>query len=212
MNPTALFYDFVTLLAIVNPIEGAAAFATLTMGDSPKRQAAIALRASIVAFFLLIAFGFAGEFLLNALGISFSAFRIAGGLLLLRVGFNMVFAKDTGTQKLAPDEQNQAVHTDDPSVFPLAIPLISGPGALTTIVTLMSKKHESWVEEVLVVLIALVVMIITFISMRASQSLTKVLGATGINAVGRVMGILVAAISIQLIVDGVQQLFPALTQ
>ena len=140
---TALVYDFITLLAVVNPIEAAATFATLTGGFSPRQQARIALRSSIVALIILVVFGYVGEGLLSALGIGFPAFRIAGGLLLLRVGFNMVFAKDTGAQKLSPEEQAQTAITEDPTVFPLAIPIITGPGALTTIVTLMSKRNES---------------------------------------------------------------------
>jgi multiple antibiotic resistance protein len=204
----AIFYDFITLLAIVNPIEAAAAFATLTVGATAAQQSAIAARASIVAAIILIGFGFAGDVLLKALGIGFPAFRIAGGLLLLRVGFNMVFAKETGTAKLAPDERSAATLADDPSVFPLAIPIITGPGALTTIVAIVSKRHETILESALVIVAVIVVMGITFLTMRAAQPLTKFLGPTGVNAVGRVMGIVVAAIAVQLIVDGVEDLLP----
>jgi multiple antibiotic resistance protein len=207
-----VFYDFITLLAIVNPIEAGAAFATLTSGATAAEQSAIAARASVVAAIILIGFGFIGDALLKALGIGFPAFRIAGGLLLLQVGFNMVFAKETGTTKLAPAEQHAATLTDDPSVFPLAIPIITGPGALTTIVAILSKQHETFIESGLVVVVIVLVMVITFFTMRVSQRLTAFLGPTGINAVGRVMGIVVAAIAIQLIVDGVQQLFPILTR
>jgi multiple antibiotic resistance protein len=150
--------------------------------------------------------------LLTALGIGFPAFRIAGGLLLFCVGFNMVFAKETGTQELSADERAHAVTTDDPSVFPLAIPIITGPGALTTIVALMSKRHEPPLESALVVAIAVAVLVITYVSMRASRWLKKAFGPTGINAVGRIMGIIVAAIAIQLVLDGVQEFFPALNR
>lgn len=209
--PTSLFYDFITLLAVVNPIEAAATFATLTGGRTPRVQARIALRASIVALIILVVFGFAGEGLLKALGVGFPAFRIAGGLLLLRVGFNMVFAKETGTQKMSADEQEHAAETEDPTVFPLAIPIITGPGALTTMVALMTKRHESPLEMLLVGVVAVIVMAITYLSMRASQGLTRVLGSTGVNATGRVVGIIVAAIAIQLIIDGLQPVFPGLS-
>jgi multiple antibiotic resistance protein len=204
----AVFFNFITLLAIVNPIEAGAAFATLTLGATPAQQSTIAARASIVAAIILIGFGFAGDILLRALGIGFPAFRIAGGLLLLQVGFNMVFAKSTGTARLAPDERSAATLADDPSVFPLAIPIITGPGALTTIVAIISKPHESILENALVVVVVGIVLGITFLTMRASQRLTKILGPTGVNAVGRVMGIVVAAIAVQLIVDGVEELLP----
>jgi multiple antibiotic resistance protein len=207
----AIFYNFITLLAIVNPIEAGAAFATLTAGATQAQQSAIAARASVVAAIILLGFGFVGDFLLKALGVGFPAFRIAGGLLLLQVGFNMVFAKDTGASKLAPDERSAATLADDPSVFPLAIPIITGPGALTTIVALVSKRRESPLESGLVVVTVIVVMGITFLTMCASQRLTKFLGPTGVNAVGRVMGIVVAAIAVQLIVDGVEELLPVFT-
>ena len=208
----AVFYAFVTLLAIINPIEAGAAFATLTARDTPAQQAAIAGRASVVAAIILLGFGFIGDILLKALGIGFPAFRIAGGLLLLQVGFNMVFAKDTGADKVAEDKRGAAPIVDDPSVFPLAIPIITGPGALTTIVALLSKRHQPVVESLTIVLIVLVVLAITYVTMRASQRLTGFLGATGVDAVGRVSGIIVAAIAVQLIVDGVMQLFPGLAR
>ena len=205
-----LVYDFITLLAIVNPVEAGAAFATLTVGATAAQQAVIAARASVVALIILVGFGFIGNALLRALGIGFPAFRIAGGLLLLQVGFNMVFAKETGAGKLAPAERNAATLADDPSVFPLAIPIITGPGALTTIVTILSKRHESFIESGVVVVAVVVVIGITYLLMRASQRLTQILGPTGVNAVGRIMGIVVAAIAVQLIVDGVAELLPNL--
>jgi multiple antibiotic resistance protein len=208
--PTWVVYDFVTLLAVINPIEAAATFATLTGNRTPKDQQTIALRSSIVAFVILVVFGFIGQQLLTALGIGFPAFRIAGGLLLFVVGFNMVFAKETGTKELDAAEQAHAAAADDPSVFPLAIPIITGPGALTTIVALMSKRNEPPYEIGIVVLIAIAVMLITYLTMRVSRRVTQILGPTGINAVGRVMGIIVAAIAIQLVVDGLQVVFPAL--
>ena len=207
-----IFYDFVTLIAIINPVEAAAAFATLTGSFGPKQKATIALRSSIVATLILLGFGFVGEALLNAIGVGFPAFRIAGGLLLLRVGFNMVFAKETGTQRLDEDEQEAAAQSDDPSVFPLAIPIITGPGALTTIVAILSKKDQTPFEIGAVVVVVLVVMAITFVSMRASSAVTRVLGPTGVNAVGRIMGVLVSAIAIQLVLDGVEEFFPAFTK
>ena len=198
------FYVFVTLLVMINPIEAAATFDTVTAGDSADAKARIALRSSIVAGLILIAFGFVGDGLLRALGISFSAFRIAGGLLLLRVGFNMVFAQEGNG-----DTKNDAPHSD-PTVFPLAIPIITGPGALTAIVTLMTKTHDAPIEVVAVVAIAILVMGITYLTMRGSMGLTKLLGATGVDAAGRLMGIIVSAIAIQIVVDGIRELLPTL--
>jgi multiple antibiotic resistance protein len=209
---SSLVYAFVTLVAVVNPIEAAATFATLVGNRDIKEQKEIALRATAVALVILVVFAFVGGALLTALGIGFPAFRIAGGLLLFCVGFNMVFAKDTGTEKLSANEQEHAVRKDDPSVFPLAIPIITGPGALTTIVALMPKTHHAVLGSTLVIASAIVVLFITYCTMRASRWLTKVLGPTGINAVGRIMGIIVAAIAIQMIISGTQEVFPRLTR
>ena len=200
-----LFYTFVTLLVIINPVEAAATFDTLTSGYDAGGKARIALRSTIVAFAILIVFGFVGDALLTALGIGFPAFRIGGGLLLLKVGFNMVFAQpDAGKSASAPRA--------DPSVFPLAIPIICGPGALTVIVTLMTRTHGSPMQVVDLVVIAVIVMALTYVTMRASLALTRWLGATGVDAIGRVMGIIVTAIAIQIIVEGVATLMPTIVK
>ncbi|HZT13484.1 MAG TPA: MarC family protein [Candidatus Baltobacteraceae bacterium] len=195
-----LFFDFVTLLAIVNPIQAAAAFATLTYNAEPAEQRRIAARAAVTALIILVVFAFIGELLLKALGISFGAFRVAGGLLILLVGINMVFAKDT--------QRDEAPTVQDPSTFPLAIPIIAGPGALTTIVALISKRRESPLEVGLIVVIAVLVIALAFLAMRLSQPLLRYFGSSGVNAVGRVMGIIVASIAVQLMVNGIRELFP----
>ncbi len=207
MNSAAtayVFYVFVTLLAMINPIEAAATFATVTEDDSIEKKKQIALKSTIVAGAILIAFGFIGDGLLQALGISFAAFRIAGGLLLLRVGFNMVFAESParGDERGAPQA--------DPTVFPLAIPIITGPGALTAIVTLMTQTHDAPMKVVGLVAIATVVMAITYVAMRGAGALQRVLGESGVDALGRIVGIIVAAIAIQIVVDGVKELLPSL--
>lgn len=198
-------YIFVTLLAMVNPVEAAAAFATLTEGRSAQAQATIARRASLASFAILVIFGFLGEALLHALGVSIPAFEIAGGLLLLKVGFNMVFAEKTDSET-ADSEKVATPRASDPSVFPLAIPIITGPGALTASVTLVSQAHDQWLAYGVLVACAVIVFAITWMTMRAAQWLTNVLGRTGVDATGRIVGILVAAIAIQLIINGVTSL------
>ena len=206
------YYSFITLLVMVNPVEAAAAFDTLTAGDPKERRRSIAWRATIAGAVILLAFGFAGEFILRSLGISFPAFRIAGGILLFKVGANMVFAQQTQAQEASAEKNLQR---PDPSVFPLAIPIITGPGALTAAVTLFAKAHQGpdpLMATAMLILIALVVFAITYATMRGSQRLTEVLGATGVDAVGRIMGIIVAAIAVQLIIDGAQQLMPSIVK
>ena len=165
----------------------------------PSRNA---LRAALVGLLILVAFGYAGEALLKALGVSMPAFKVAGGLLLLKVGFDMVFAQQTSSDA-ADTEKARAAPASDPSVFPLAIPIISGPGALTASVALVNRAHENQLlADFTFVLIAAVVFAITYLAMRGSQRLTRLSGKTGVDATGRLVGIIVAAIAVQLIVDG----------
>lgn len=200
------FYVFITLLAIVNPIQAAAAFVTLTEGRSPEDQSQIARRAAIVAGVALLVFAFIGEALLKALGVHIGAFKIAGGLLLLRVAFNMVFAQDTAGQT-ADRAKISPLPASDPSVFPLAIPIITGPGALTTSVALVypTPAHPELNAGIFAV-VATIVIVITYIFMRGSEGLTKWFGQTGVDAVGRIVGIIVAAIAVQLVINGITSL------
>lgn len=141
-----VFYSFITLLAMVNPIEEAGAFASLTVTRAPEERSQIALRATLVGASILLGFGLIGDALLSALGISIEAFKIAGGLLLLRVGVNMVFAEQRDAD--TADQAKTTAHAaNDPSVVPLAIPIISGPGALTAIVAIVGRSHsDPWLN------------------------------------------------------------------
>ncbi|HYL27453.1 MAG TPA: MarC family protein [Candidatus Nitrosotalea sp.] len=199
-------FAFVTLIAVINPISAAAVFASLTEGRSPQDQAAIARRATIVAGVTLIAFAFAGEALLGALGVKIGAFKIAGGLLLLKVAFEMVFAQTTH-RDVANRAKANAPPAGDPSVFPLAIPMITGPGALTAGVALVNPTNtRNYINGAIFVVVAVVVIGINYLFMLGAEKLTRRVGATGIDAVSRIVGIIVAAIAVQLVVDGVSSL------
>ncbi len=193
-------FAFVTLLAMVNPVEAASAFVTATMTDSPDRQLAIARRSAIAGFLILVGFGLLGDALFAALGITIQAFKIAGGLLLLWVAFNMVFTPAGGQS-----DKSSATTAPDPSVFPLAIPIMSGPGALTAAVTLYTKArgHDSILSYAGVTIDAALVFVITYAAMRGSDYLVKRLGSGGIDVIGRLVGIVVAAIAVQFIIDGI---------
>ena len=201
----ALFV-FVTLIALMNPVSTAAVFATLTEGRTDKDQAQIARRASIVAAVTLVAFAFAGEALRGALGVKIGAFKIAGGLLLLKVGFDTVFAQRTH-REICETARANAEPASDPSVFPLAIPMITGPGALTASVALVNPTDmHHYRNGVIFVIVALIVIAINYLFMRGAEKLTARVGQTGIDAVSRIVGIVVAAIAVQLVVDGVSSL------
>ena len=198
------FYFFVTLVALINPISAAAVFVSVTEGRSVAEQNDIARRASIVATIALIAFAFAGDALLNALGVKIGAFKIAGGLLLLKVAFNMVFAEHTEHPAVTRAKRSNLT---DPSVFPLAIPIITGPGALTaSVVLLNAAAGNRIVNGSIFVVVALVVIGITYVFMRGAETLVKWFGETGIDAVSRIVGIIVAAIAVQLVINGIVNL------
>jgi multiple antibiotic resistance protein len=149
-------------------------------------------------------FAVAGDYLLDMMGISQPAFRIAGGFLLLLAGIEMVMAKSTGSRTPTDDEEKEATDRDDISVFPLAIPLIAGPGAMTSIVVLMREAEpHGFTAELGVMLIAIFVLLLTYIAMRMGERLMRLLGVTGMNVLTRVFGVIVAALATQHIVHGV---------
>ena len=162
-----------------------------------------ATRAVLLAAAILLVFGLGGARLLAALGIGLPAFRIAGGSLLFLLAIDMVFARHSGLRSTTRGEYHEAEHRQDISVFPLAFPLLAGPGALTTILLLTTGQRG---EPVLlgVVLGALaVVLLLTWAVLRLAGPLLRVLGETGANVIGRLLGLLLAALAVQFMIDGV---------
>jgi multiple antibiotic resistance protein len=206
LTASYLTYVFVTLLAMINPIEAAGAFETLTSEKTAAEQKQIALRATLFGALILVAFGIVGNALFDVLGISIQAFKIAGGLLLFKVGFDMVFADQQADERVASKVGAASRPSRDPSVFPLAIPIITGPGALTAIVTIFGKVHGYVMGYVVVTVIALVVFALTLVAMRGASKLSQALGRSGVDAIGRLIGIVVAAIAVQLVVNGIGEI------
>ena len=199
-----LWQAFVTLLVIIDPFVVVPVFIALTRTDSHAQREKTARKTCIIAAILLVFFALAGDSLLNMMGISQPAFRIAGGFLLLLAGIEMVMAKTTGSRTPTNDEEKEATDSEDISVFPLAIPLIAGPGAMTSVVVLMREaEHFNTTAGLGVILIAIFVLFITYIAMRLSERLMKLLGVTGMNVLTRVFGVILAALATQHIVHGV---------
>jgi multiple antibiotic resistance protein len=198
-----LAYYFTALVVILDPVGTAALFAGLTRdtGDAYRRR--MAVRGVSIAAALLLIFAFAGDFILRALGVGLSAFRISGGALLFLLAIDMLFARQTGFRALTQSEAKEAGESADISVFPVAIPLIAGPGALTTMVLLMSRAGEEALGPAGVILVLLTVLALTLVLLLLASQVVKLLGTTGVNVVTRVLGILLAAIAVQLILDGV---------
>jgi multiple antibiotic resistance protein len=193
---------FVALFVILDPPGTALIFAGLTPRASPGERRATARRAVGIAAIVLVLFAVGGDWLLRALGVGLPAFRVAGGVLLFLIAVDMVFSHQLGFRSLTHDERGEAGASPDISVFPLAIPLIAGPGALTTMVILMGRTdgHPSQVALLLFTLAA--VLAITYVLLVTADAVGRRLGTTGVNVVSRVLGILLAAIAAQLVIDG----------
>lgn len=201
---------FETFFVVIDPIGNVPLFMALTAGMDARNRRGVALRAVVAASCILAVTAFVGSPILGALGVSLAAFRIAGGLLLLIIALDMVLARHSGARSATVDETEEATHKDDVAYVPLAVPLIAGPGAFASIVLLMGQADGSF-EAVVTVLGALgIVLVILLIALLASAWLMKVMGVTGVNVVGRIFGIVLAAIAFQLVIDGLGEAFPSL--
>lgn len=159
-------------------------------------------RATLVAAAILFVFAFVGRYLLSALGITVPAFSIAGGILLLLISIDMLFGRTSRTKE-TPEEGMEALLGSDISVFPLAIPIVAGPGAIATVVLYMSQAGTD-ASKVISVLAALTISLVAvYLSMRLSGVVLVLLRETGVHVVGRVMGILLAALAVQFILNGI---------
>lgn len=190
---------FITLFVIIDPLGLAPLFVALTAGESAGRRRTIALTACLVAAGVLTAFGLFGDTVLAIAGISMPAFRVAGGALLFLTAIEMLFEKRSKRRK---DQGEAPDQNDDPSVFPLAIPLIAGPGAIATMILLTGQKAGDWSWTLAMHGVMAAVLMATFILFLAAGVLERALGPLGINVITRLLGMLLAALAVQFILDG----------
>ncbi|WP_420341850.1 MarC family protein [Paenirhodobacter sp.] len=194
---------FVTLFVVVDPIGLVPLFIALTRGMSTQARLAVGVRALLVAAGLLTLFGLFGEKLLSTVGISMPAFRISGGVLLFLTALDMLFERRTQRR-----ENQSSAHagdpTDDPSVFPLATPLIAGPGALATMVLLAGGPPRGWLRLAEVHLVMLAVLGCVMAMFLIAAPVARLLGRTGMMVMTRLFGMLLAALAIQFILDGLR--------
>jgi len=198
---------FITLLVVIDPVGIAPIFAALTRGGTVHYRRRMAIKGVMLATAMLLFFVFTGDALLRYLGISLPAFKIAGGALLFLLAIDMVFARHSGLRSTTVKEQEEAQYKDDISVFPLAFPLLAGPGALTTVLLTMSNtRHDpALFAGLLGVLFA--VLLLTLISLLAAHRLTKLLGETGAKVIDRLLGLILTALAMQFVVDGIRASF-----
>ena len=190
---------FITLFVIIDPPGLAPLFVALTRGQTPAERRRIGITACIVGAVLLTAFGLLGDAVLSFAGISMPAFRIAGGILLFLTALEMLFERRTKRR-----EDQSRVHEDDPSVFPLAVPLIAGPGAIATMILLTSQNDGEWTWVLTVHAVMVSVILLTFLFFLMANWLERALGPVGINLVTRLLGMLLAALAIQFVLDGLR--------
>ncbi len=199
IDTTFLITSFVTLLVIIDPFGLTPMFVALTRGMSPRARRMIAFRACAVAAGLLTLFAGFGEALLGFIGISMAAFRVAGGALLFLTALDMLFERRSKRREDKVEED-----MPDPSVFPLAIPLIAGPGSIASII-LLSGQQSGGEGLALVVGVMIAVMVVVLAMFLLSGMLERLLGKTGIEVVTRLLGMLLAALAVQFILEGLRE-------
>lgn len=201
VETTFLITAFVTLFVVIDPIGTAPLFVALTQGMSPSRRRAIGVRACLIAAILLALFGLAGEDFLSFIGISMPAFQIAGGILLFLTALDMLFDRRSQRRRDHADE-GKDTPADDPSVFPLAMPLIAGPGAMATMVLLIGETGRSAQGMLLITGVMLVVIALVFLAFLSAGLIEKMLRRTGTMVLTRLFGLLLAALSVQFVLNG----------
>ena len=188
---------FTTMFATISPISVSAMFAALTVSVDAHARRTMAIRGSVIAGVILLGFALLGEYLLTGLGISLAALRISGGILLLLIGIDKVFARSDNGATTNKAEQKEAAVKDDISVFPLATPLIAGPGAMGATILLMADVKGNLPHQLVVIGALVAILLVTLLALLSASKLQKMLGVTGMNVVSRVMGVLLAALSVQ---------------
>ena len=198
----------VTLFVVVDPIGLAPTFLAVTEGLPRRAKNSVALRASIIAGAILIGVALLGDWLFRTLGISLPAFRIAGGLLLFAIAFEMVFGIRMRREGQAAEEAVEE-HVRNVAAFPLAIPLLAGPGAITAVVLLAGRAAGNLLLTGLVLGVVVVVAASCFVAFILAGRISRLLGMTGNIVLSRLLGVLLAALAVQYVVDGIRAVWPA---
>ncbi|RLU03870.1 MAG: MarC family protein [Ketobacter sp.] len=194
-----------TFFATVGPVDVAAMFAVWTVDQSPKQKRLTAVRGVLIATGILVTFALVGDVLLARLGISIAALSTGGGILLLLIGIEMVFARSSGGTSTTQDEAREAIAKTDISVFPLATPMIAGPGAMGAAVLLMANQSGNLSGQIMVIAGILAVMLFTLLCLLLATEIQRWLGVTGMHVITRVMGVLLTALAVQFIFNGIRQ-------
>ena len=197
----------ITFLVIIDPPGCAPIFAGLTRGAPPAHRRAMAVRSALIAWAILLFFALLGRPLLHWLGISLASFRIAGGIMLFFIALDMVFERRTERREKRAHAVEQTPEIEDVSVFPMAMPMIAGPGSIASAMLWVSRADD--IAAVAVVLAAItIVILITLVTLLAAGPLMRLIGDKVEAAITRILGVILAALAAQFVIDGLKQSFP----
>jgi multiple antibiotic resistance protein len=202
-----LIKTFIIFFVVVEPISLVPMFGALTRGAEPRYRRRMAVKGVILSAIIFYGFVVAGDWLLGTLGVTLDSFKIAGGVLMFLLAVDMVFARQSGLRSTTVREQDEARYKEDISVFPLAFPLIAGPGALATLLLLVGDARHRAITFVALLVIVMLVLAITLALLLATRHVERVLGVTGANVVSRLSGVVLVALSVQYVVDGIRGSF-----
>lgn len=203
-----LFNAFVTLLVTIEPPGLAPLFLVLTRGMNREQRGQVALRASIIGFVVLAVFAVAGAAILAVFGITLPAFRVAGGMLLFYIAFEMIFERRQDRKEKSADIAITRDHIQNIAAFPLAIPLIAGPGAISATV-LLSGSMPGLAGQAALVAIILAAIVLTYVVLLLAERVDGWLGQTGRSILTRLLGVILAALAVQFVADGIKALMAA---
>jgi len=199
---------FSSLIVIINPVMVTSVFITLTANARPEAKRAIIRKTTLIAFIVLLVFAVSGTLIFKFFSITIGAFQIAGGIILFSVAMGMLHAQTSRT-KQTPEEMDEAMSREDIAVVPLAIPIVSGPGAITTVVVLSGETRA--IANMAILFLAIVVaMVIVFVMLRNAARIQRFVGPSGLNIATRLMGLVLAAVAVQFVIRGVESVLPDL--
>jgi multiple antibiotic resistance protein len=199
--------SFTTLFVVIDPLGLVPVLLALTPGVRAPERRRMALKGTLIAAVILLGFALAGEPVLALLGIGLPAFRTAGGVMLLLIALEMVFERRTERRSRSADELRTVGGPDDISVFPLAIPLLAGPGAITSVMLLMARHQGEILAQATVIAVLMAVMGLCVVIFLLVEPLARLLGPTLTHVVSRLLGILLAALAVQYVFDGLRNAF-----
>jgi len=200
---------FITLAVIIDPPGCAPIFASLTAGTDQVHRRNMAIRSAVVAWAILVFFALLGEPLLRTLGISLSAFRLAGGIMLFMIALDMVFERRTERREERAKEIEGTPEAEDISVFPMAIPMIAGPGSIASIM-LLTARADGVAQDAVVLAALTLVLLLTLLALLLAGPLMKLIGAKLEAMITRILGVILAALAAQFVLDGLERSLPGL--